>query len=182
MSEMSMTRRPACQQPAHSRSPERSAWCRRLLPPAGRVLPGQPPAGDLFGPGRVAQVVDDEDIADIARHLGGDVGVALVYIEAVHPASTGFLKMNQPWLAAVGNIENPEPAAVVGLFRGRLEIGLLPIGAVLLAVHEQQVADDARLVAVRARIVEVDLRDHSRLSAIPNTQDRGSATRAGSSG
>jgi hypothetical protein len=33
MSEMSITRSPACQQPAQSSSPKRSAWCRRLRRP-----------------------------------------------------------------------------------------------------------------------------------------------------
>src|SRR5262249_18900254 len=50
----------------------RPAW--RLA--AGEVLPGHPPAPDLLRLLWVGEIVDDEDVANIAVHLGGDVGVA----------------------------------------------------------------------------------------------------------
>ena len=55
---------------------------RRLA--ARDVLPRHPPARDFSRPGRILQVVDDENVADVAFHLGRDVGVTLVHIEAVH--------------------------------------------------------------------------------------------------
>jgi hypothetical protein len=70
---------------------------------------------------------------------------------------------------------NPDAVVGVGL---RLEIGLLAVGAVLLAVHEQEIAHDARLVAVRARILEMNLRDHARLARVGHVQDRGAELRA----
>src|SRR5205807_10141652 len=41
---------------------------RRLT--AGDMLPRKPPTPDLRRPLRIAHVVDDEDVADIACHLG----------------------------------------------------------------------------------------------------------------
>src|SRR5215471_18076422 len=62
---------------------------RRLA--ARDVLPGHPPARDFLWLSRLAQIVDDEDVADVSIHLGRDVGVALVHVEAVHADAAGLL-------------------------------------------------------------------------------------------
>ena len=50
-------------------------------------LPRHPPAGDRLGPGRVGEIEDHDDVADIAVLLGRDVGIAPVRIEAVRAAA-----------------------------------------------------------------------------------------------
>src|SRR6266704_1293201 len=98
MFETSMTLTPACQHPAHNLSPKRSAWCSRWRFPPGRffsggkVLSRHPPARNFLRLLRLADVVDDEDVPQVAFHLGGDVGVVLVHVEAVHADPAGFLE------------------------------------------------------------------------------------------
>ena len=117
------TRTPPCQQPAHSSSPKRSAWCRRLLAArpgrllaAGEVLARHPPARHFLGLRRVADVVDHQDVADVAFHLGRDVGVVLVHVEAVHAAAVGAVMRDQLRLAAVGDVVELEAAFSIGIF------------------------------------------------------------------
>src|SRR5262249_55364883 len=63
-------------------------WCFA----AGGPLPLHPPATDLFGPGRILQVEDHDDSADIALLLRGNVGVPAIKRETVH-ARPGALPM-----------------------------------------------------------------------------------------
>src|SRR5204863_8392263 len=50
---------------------------------AGGPLPRHPPARDRLGPGRVGEVEDHDDVADIALFLRRDVGIGAVRIETV---------------------------------------------------------------------------------------------------
>lgn len=51
------------------------------------MLARDPPAADLFGPGRILQVQDLDDVADIAGRGRRNIGVAPVKIIAVHAAA-----------------------------------------------------------------------------------------------
>src|ERR1700746_1016799 len=59
------------------------------------MLARHPPARDFLRPSRVAQIVDDEDVADVSFHLGRDVGVALVHVEALHADAAGLVIADQ---------------------------------------------------------------------------------------
>src|SRR5882757_3378262 len=56
---------------------------------AGLPLPRDPPTPDLFGAGRILQIEDHHDVADVA--LGGrrNIGIASVEIVAVYALSRG---------------------------------------------------------------------------------------------
>ena len=84
---------------------------RRLA--AGDVLPRQPPAGDFRGLRWIAHVVDDQDVADIARHLSRDVGVALVHVEAVHADAAGLMMHDLLRLRGLRHVPDLEAAHVV---------------------------------------------------------------------
>src|SRR5690242_19582820 len=85
----------------------------RLLAARG-VLARHPPARDLRRLRRSADGVDDEDIADVALHLGRDVGVVLVHVEAVDAAAPGLLMFDELRLRAIGHIVELETAMLVG--------------------------------------------------------------------
>ena len=70
------------------------------------------------------------------------------------------------------------PRPYIALDGLSLQVGLLTVRAVLLAVHEHEIADHARLVAVRTRILEMDLRHHARPARVGHVQDRGAELRA----
>ena len=172
--------------------------CRRLA--AGDVLSGHPPARDFLGLGRVAHVVDHQDVADVALHLGRDVSVARIHVEAVHADAAGLVIGDQLRFRAVRDVVDLEAAVVVALrsrppraracrprarpasrrsprasdrararrassrARSRQLSARRPMPAhVALVIDDHDVADDARLVAVRVRIFERDLRHHARL-------------------
>ena len=67
---------------------------RRLA--ARNVLPRHPPAPHFRRALGIGDVVDDQDVADIALHLGRDVGVALVHVEAVHTDAAGLVVHDLP--------------------------------------------------------------------------------------
>ena len=81
---------------------------RRLA--GGDVLPGHPPARDFLRLPRIAHIVDHENVADIALHLGRDVGVTLVHVEAVHADPAGLLIRDQLRLRGVGDVVDFESA------------------------------------------------------------------------
>ncbi len=180
---------------------------RRLA--AGDVLSLHPPAPDLVWLARVGHVVDDEDVADIARHLGRDVGVTFVHVEAVHADAAGLLIVDRLGLRGVGDVVDLEAAGVVAALLERLEraqivrghahlggdfvprriaperfgqraprrrqlLGAAPdLAHVALVIDDQDIAGDARLVAVGVVIVERDGGDHARLAWIGDVDDRG---------
>ena len=79
---------------------------------------------------RIAQVVDDQHVADKAVHLGRDVGVALVHVEAVHADAAGQLMVDQLGLRAVGDVKDAEAAAAVRLLLGGLDLNDVGLGDV----------------------------------------------------
>ena len=107
--------------------------------PAPGPLPRHPPAPDLPGPRRIVQIQDHHDIADVAVHLGGDVGVAPVEGEAVHPRAATFPERDLARPARVGDVVDHEAAAHPGR---RLVRGLG------LAVHHHEPVGRAHLVRV----------------------------------
>ena len=82
---------------------------------AGDVLAGHPPARDLGGVRRILEIVDDEDVADEAFHLGGDVCVVLVHVEAVHAEAVRLHVTEQAGLILVGDVPDLEAAFGVGV-------------------------------------------------------------------
>ena len=180
---------------------------RRLA--ARDVLARHPPARQLLRLRRVAHVVDDQDVADIAFHLGRDVGVALVHIEAMHADAAGLLVRDLLRLRRIGDVVDLEAAHGVAALRFRFDLGdVLRLdaepgrdlrmgrraalgggqflhhprqlvgaaadrGRVALMIDDHDVADHARLVAVRRAVVERDGRDHARVRRIGNVDDRG---------
>ena len=88
---------------------------RRL--PASGPLPRHPPAPDLLRPRRIVQIEDHHDVADVAVHLGGDVGVAPVEGEAVHARAAALPERDLARPARVGDVvdargrRRPRPGA-----------------------------------------------------------------------
>src|SRR5262249_61500469 len=80
---------------------------------AGEVRPRPPPAGVFPRLARAGEVVDDGDVADIARHLGGDVGVPLVLAETVHADAAGLVVADLLRLRRLGDVVDLEAAVVV---------------------------------------------------------------------
>src|SRR5262249_27004229 len=62
---------------------------------AGDMLARHPPARYLLRRERVAQIVDDEDVSDIARHLRRDIGVALIHIKAMDTDAAGLVMADE---------------------------------------------------------------------------------------
>src|SRR6185503_15396877 len=85
----------------------------RALPASG-PLSGHPPAADLAGPRRILQVQDHHDVADVAVHLRGDVGVAAVEGEAVHARAAALPERDLARLARRGHVVDHEAAADPG--------------------------------------------------------------------
>ena len=54
------------------------------------VLAGDVPARHFLRLGGVFQIIDNENVANVAGHLGRDVGVLVIHVEAVHAATVGF--------------------------------------------------------------------------------------------
>ena len=93
----------------------------RLLA-AGDVLSGHPPARDLGGALRVADVVDHQDVADIPLHLGRDVGIVLVHVEAVHPDAAGAVMHDLLRAGRLRHVVNLEAAVVIAALGLRLDL------------------------------------------------------------
>ena len=97
MSLTSMIEMPDIQQPAYISLPQRMRMVQAVLGAlrmrriaAGDVLSLHPPARHFHRLGRIADVVDDQDVADEAFHLGRDIGVVLVDIETMHALAVGL--------------------------------------------------------------------------------------------
>src|SRR5262245_40985799 len=91
------------------------------------MLPGDRPARHFRRALRVADVVDDENVADIALHLGRDVGVALVHVEAMHANAAGLVMHDLLWLGGIRYVPDLEAAVVIaalGFHLDFLDVGL----------------------------------------------------------
>src|ERR1044072_1344750 len=173
------------------------------------VLPRHPTARPLSGSARIGCVVDDEDVADEALHLGRDVGIARIHRKTMDTDAAGLLIGDQLRPFRIGDVVDLESAIAVALRAGRFErtqillvdahpggdlggrrfapqprgelaacgrqlLGAPPDAAhVALVVDDHDVADDANLVAVRVRIVKLDVCDHARMNRICHVDDGG---------
>src|SRR6478736_479561 len=75
---------------------------------AGGPLPFHPPAADLFRPGRVLQVEDHDDGADIALLLRGDIGVAAIEGETVDTRSGALPMADVTRVARPADVEDAQ--------------------------------------------------------------------------
>ena len=130
----------------------------------GDVLVLHAPAPDFSRLRRIADVVDHQDVADIALHLGRDVGVVLVEIEAVHALAVGLVERDELRVGLVLHVVDAEAA-----FRIFAQIALARLA---LGIDHHDVADDARLVRMRPGMRAHDLRQHLRLARVGDVEDR----------
>src|SRR5262245_10654951 len=133
---------------------------RRLA--AGGPLPRHPPAAHFLGPARIGQIEDQHDVADVAVHLGRDVGVAAIDGEAVPARAAATPARDRARTDPRRDVVDTEPARWIGR-RGLAAVGL--------AVHEHQAVGRADLVRVRAG-GHLDRRQLSRLRRIADVHDR----------
>jgi hypothetical protein len=144
---------------------------RRLA--AGQVLARHPPTRHLFRSRRIANVVDHQDVADVALHLGRDVGVALVDVEAVDAEAEGLVVGDQLRPGLVGDVVDPEPAVGIAALAGGVQHrdvvrGHAQLGRQLcIARRPSQIAGEpgpelrqARALAQEVTIVLLDVGEH----------------------
>ena len=147
------------------------AWCRRCsvpfgcgVSPVGDVLVLHAPAPDFNRLRRIADVIDHQDVSDIALHLGREVGVVLVEIEAMHALAVGLVEGDELRIGLVLHVVDAEAA-----FRIFANVALARLA---LGIHHHDVADDPRLVRMRPGMRAHDLRQHLRLARIRDVEDR----------
>src|SRR5216683_100111 len=127
-------------------SPDRVVAAMVLRLPAGRFAPGDPlplhpPTTDLLGPGRILQVEDHDDGADVALLLRGNVGVAAIEGETVHTHSGALPMADVARIARSADVEDAQPDEITG----RL------VAPRTLAVHHHDVIRHAYLVGMQPR-------------------------------
>src|SRR5262249_44584651 len=115
-----------------------------VLPPrprgglaAGGPLPRHPPAADFLRPTRIGQIEDQHDVANVAVHLGGEVGVAAVEGEPMHTGAAAPPERDLARTARRRDVVDAEPARRIRR-RG--------LASVSLAVHEHEAGGRADLV------------------------------------
>src|SRR4051794_24923078 len=86
------------------------------------MLAGHPPAGHFARFARIANVVNYEDVFDIARHFRRGISVARVHIETMAADAAGLPVGNDLWPARIGYVIDFEAAVFVGALAGLLEI------------------------------------------------------------
>src|SRR5436190_14225190 len=91
---------------------------RRLLT-TGDMLSRQPPARHFGWRRRIADVVYNEDVADVARHFSGDVSVVRIHIEPMHADAARFLERDQLRMSTVSDVVNTEAALIVRIALSR---------------------------------------------------------------
>src|SRR5580700_4431747 len=128
---------------------------------AGGPLPLHPPAADLFRPGRVLQVEDHDDGADIALLLGGNVGVAAIEGETVHTHPGALPMADVARIARSADVEDAEADEIIS----RL------LAARTLAVGHHDVIRHPYLMGMQPRR-NVDRSDDPWLRRICYVQDR----------
>src|SRR5438270_123101 len=77
------------------------------------MLARHPPARHFLRQRRIADGVDDQNVADVALYLGRDIGVAAVHIEAMHAASPRALMLDELRPPAIGGVVELEAAVRV---------------------------------------------------------------------
>jgi hypothetical protein len=78
------------------------------------ILPFHRPARDLHRLGRIADIVDDQDVADEALHFGGDIGVVFVDIETMHALAVSFHEGHKLGVCPVVDVIDTK--AAIGVF------------------------------------------------------------------
>src|SRR4030095_8442032 len=111
----------------------------RLLA-ARRPLTRHPPAPYLLRPRRIVEVEDHHDVADVAIHLGRDVGGPAIEAEAVDPSAAALPEGDLARSLRLSDVVDDEPAGHPGR---RLLRGLR------LAVHQHEAGDRTHPLAVR---------------------------------
>ena len=148
---------------------------RRLA--AGGVLPRQPPAADLGRVGRVLEVHDHHDVADIALERRRQVGVAAVEIEPVHAGADRLPAMDLARLGRIAHVVDAEAGREIRRHR-------VGVGVVELVVDEHHVALHPHLVRMGAgrhadpgellgvlRVAHVEDRGAVRAAHVPDIGD-----------
>ena len=87
---------------------------RMRLVAARHVLPLHRPARDLHRLRRIADIVDDQDVADEALHFGGDIGVVFVDIKTMHALAVGFHEGHKLGVCPVLDVIDTK--AAIGVF------------------------------------------------------------------
>ena len=112
----------------------------RIFLAAAGALARNPPAPDLDRVGRVDQVEDHDDVADIAVGGRRDIGVAAVIVVAVNALAAGHPLGDQLRLGRSRRVVDRQPAAEIGR----------PLAAEALVVDDHQPVLGAHLVRVPA--------------------------------
>ena len=110
------------------------------------VLSLHRPARDLHRLGRIADVIDHQDVADVTLHLSRNIGVILVHIEPVYALAVSFDKAHELGIGPILDVINAE--AAVGIVLEARTVAALELG-----IDDHEIADDPRLVRVRPRMV-----------------------------
>src|SRR5580765_4046777 len=77
------------------------------------MLAIHPPSGDLGRFRRIANIVDDQNIADEPFHLCRDISVGLVDIEAMHALAVSLNESDQFGVRAIIDVVDTETTVVV---------------------------------------------------------------------
>ena len=92
-----------------------------LLLAASGMLPGHPPARHFLGALGICQAVVHQDVSGESLHLGRDVGVVRVHVEAVYADSAGTVVHQLARLRPVGDVVDAEATEVIPLLLRRLD-------------------------------------------------------------
>ena len=130
-----------------------------------RILARHPPARDLNRLRRIFDVVDDENVADETLHLGRDVGVVLVKVEAVDPSGMGSHERDQPGIGPVLDVVDAKSSVRIAL--------AIACPGLNFGIHEHEIAHHAHLMRVRPRMGCFQLAERPRLPRIGYVEDRG---------
>ena len=170
---------------------------------ASRRRPGAGPAATSATLPRAStgpNVVDHQDVADVARHLGRDVSVVLVHVEAVHADAAGhrFREVRTQILKPPRTIRLPRPrpcrlraaqlrrngglalrpSEPASSARSSAAAGLRPAGHLRSLLTIMMSPITRALWLCESRILEMDLRHHARLARVRDVEDGGAEPRA----
>src|SRR6478735_5943800 len=112
----------------------------------------------------MADVVDDENVADKPLHLGGGIGVVFIEIETVDALAEGLHKRHEPGIGRIGDVVDAKP--------GILEF-VTPAGAgLVLGIGDHEITHHAHLVGVRELVRHHQPADDLRLARVGHVEDR----------
>jgi hypothetical protein len=134
----------------------------RIRLTAGLPLPGDPPSADFDRTGRIGEIEDHHDIADIAFDGRRDIGVTAVEIVAVHAAPGGAPLADRFRRARARDVIDSDAAAEVSR----------PVLADPLVVDDHEAVRHAHLVRMPA-LRQLDSGQHARMARIGHVDDGG---------